>query len=196
MERGAMVVSYGPQRQKESDTTEATRHGYSTYSWFTMLCLFQVYSKAAQLYVHIYTHTHIYILFQILFHCRLLQDLGYSSLYYTVGPCLFHIQQSISALLSLQLFLSMLPVKNLKSMILPQVAVLSISKLLNLLHLKPKCDVFTSVFLQASFYTYSTVFNIVNGNASYVSVTKPRGHAVSQSFFWRFCVFVGIIFPG
>ncbi|XP_059954978.1 sideroflexin-4 isoform X3 [Mesoplodon densirostris] len=37
-------------------------------------------------------------------------------------------------------FLSMLPVKSLKSMILPQ----------------------------ASFYTYSTVFNIVNGNASYL----------------------------
>ena len=29
----------------------------------------------------------IYILFQILFHYRLLQDIEYSSLCYTVGPC-------------------------------------------------------------------------------------------------------------
>ena len=29
---------------------------------------------------------YIYILFQILFHCRLLQDIEYSSLCYTVGP--------------------------------------------------------------------------------------------------------------
>ena len=31
--------------------------------------------------------THISILFQILFHYRLLQDTEYSSLCYTVGPC-------------------------------------------------------------------------------------------------------------
>ena len=30
---------------------------------------------------------HIYILFQSLFHYRLLQDIEYSSLCYTVGPC-------------------------------------------------------------------------------------------------------------
>ena len=30
---------------------------------------------------------HIYILFQIHFHYRLLQDIEYSSLCYTVGPC-------------------------------------------------------------------------------------------------------------
>ena len=32
-------------------------------------------------------HMHIYILFPILFHYRLLQDIEYSSLYHTVGPC-------------------------------------------------------------------------------------------------------------
>ena len=31
--------------------------------------------------------TYIFILFQILFHYRLLQDIEYSSLCYTVGPC-------------------------------------------------------------------------------------------------------------
>ena len=37
-----------------------------------------------------YTHTHIYIfLFQILFHYRLLQDIEYSSLCYTVGPIVY-----------------------------------------------------------------------------------------------------------
>ena len=30
---------------------------------------------------------HMYILFQILFHYRLLQGIEYSSLCYTVGPC-------------------------------------------------------------------------------------------------------------
>ena len=30
---------------------------------------------------------YIYILFQILFHYRLLQDIEYRSLCYTVGPC-------------------------------------------------------------------------------------------------------------
>ena len=32
-------------------------------------------------------HICLYILFQILFHYRLLQDIDYSSLCYTVGPC-------------------------------------------------------------------------------------------------------------
>ena len=36
------------------------------------------------IYINIYT----YVLFQILFHYRLLQDTEYSSLCYTVGPCL------------------------------------------------------------------------------------------------------------
>ena len=42
--------------------------------------MFQVYSKVIQRYM--------YILFQILFHYRLLQDIEYSSLCYTVGPFL------------------------------------------------------------------------------------------------------------
>ena len=40
-----------------------------------------MYSKVIQLYIY------IYILFQILFHYGLLQDIQYSSLCYTVGPC-------------------------------------------------------------------------------------------------------------
>ncbi|XP_026968536.1 sideroflexin-4 isoform X2 [Sagmatias obliquidens] len=60
-------------------------------------------------------------------------------------------------------FLSMLPVKSLKSMILPQV----------------------------SFYTYSTVFNIVNGNASYdrrphESILVGAGVIASSTFFGLF----------
>lgn len=56
-------------------------------------------------------------------------------------------------------FLSMLPVKKLKSMILPQV----------------------------SFYTYSTIFNLVNGNASYdrrphESVLLGAGVIASSTF--------------
>ena len=41
--------------------------------------MFQVYSKVIV--------SHIYILFQILFHYKLLQDIEYSSLCYTVGSC-------------------------------------------------------------------------------------------------------------
>ena len=39
-------------------------------------------------YIYIYTRTHIYvcILFQILLHSRLLEDIEYTSLCYTVGP--------------------------------------------------------------------------------------------------------------
>ena len=61
------------------------------HSWFTMLCYFQVYSKVIQLYIYmciyVYMHVYIYILFQIVFHNRLLQDIEYSSLCYTVGLC-------------------------------------------------------------------------------------------------------------
>lgn len=42
--------------------------------------MFQVYNKVIQL--------HIYILFQNLFHYRLLQDIEYGSLYYIVDPYL------------------------------------------------------------------------------------------------------------
>ena len=53
------------------------------YNKFTALCWFRVYSKVTWL------HTHF---FQILFRYRLLQDIEYSSLCYTVGPCcLFYI---------------------------------------------------------------------------------------------------------
>ena len=46
-----------------------------------MSCRFWVYSKA------IVIHTHISILSQILFPCRLLQNIDYSSLCCMVGPC-------------------------------------------------------------------------------------------------------------
>ena len=46
--------------------------------------MFQVYSKVTQLC----TYVHVSILFQILFHYRILQDTECSSLCYTVGPCL------------------------------------------------------------------------------------------------------------
>ena len=50
------------------------------YSWFTMI---QVYSKVIQLYIH------IYIYFRFL---KILKDIEYSSLCYTVDPsCLFYI---------------------------------------------------------------------------------------------------------
>ena len=40
------------------------------------------------IYIYIYTHTHTHILFHILFHYGLSQVIKYSSLCYTVGPCL------------------------------------------------------------------------------------------------------------
>ena len=50
------------------------------YSWLTMLCLFQVYSKVSQLYIYIY-----------LFLFRFFSHVGYRiewiSRCYTVGPC-------------------------------------------------------------------------------------------------------------
>ena len=45
-----------------------------------MLCYFQVYSRAIQLYIHMY-------FFQILFPYRLLQNIEYSSLCCIVGLC-------------------------------------------------------------------------------------------------------------
>ena len=36
-------------------------------------------------------HMHIYLLSQLLFPYRLLQNFQYNSLFYTVGPCLFYI---------------------------------------------------------------------------------------------------------
>ena len=58
------------------------------YSWFTVLCKFLLYRKASQSYVH--THTHIYKhSFSIIFHHVLSQEIGYRSLYCTVGPHCF-----------------------------------------------------------------------------------------------------------
>ena len=42
------------------------------------------------LYICMYIeYEYIYVLFQILFHCRLLQDTEYSSLCYAVGPVVY-----------------------------------------------------------------------------------------------------------
>ena len=46
---------------------------------------FQVYNRVIQLYITEYIH--IYILFQMIFYYRSLQDIEYHSLCYTVGPC-------------------------------------------------------------------------------------------------------------
>ena len=53
--------------------------------------MFQVYSKVIQLYIYMCVYICIYILFQIIFHYRLLKDIEYSSLCYTVGPCYLYI---------------------------------------------------------------------------------------------------------
>ena len=51
-----------------------------------------MYGKESEKEIHIYGYTYtiymyVCILFQILFHSRLPQDIGYSALCYTVGPC-------------------------------------------------------------------------------------------------------------
>ena len=50
-------------------------------SWFTVVCQSLLYSRVTQLYT--YRHSS----FHILFHYGLSQDIEYSSLCYTVGPC-------------------------------------------------------------------------------------------------------------
>ena len=45
----------------------------------------QCFGCTVKLFSYTYRHTHI--LFQILFHYRLLQGIEYSSLYYIIGPC-------------------------------------------------------------------------------------------------------------
>ena len=60
-----------------------------------MLVLGVQQSDLVYIYTHIYIYTYIYMYsFWILFHYRLLQDIEYSSLCYTVGPVvyLFYIQ--------------------------------------------------------------------------------------------------------
>ena len=49
------------------------------YNWLTV---FQVHSKVIQLYIYI-----VYIIFQIIFHYRLLQNIDYSFPCYTVNLC-------------------------------------------------------------------------------------------------------------
>ena len=56
------------------------------YALFTMLCQFQGLSKGIKL--HIYVCVCGCVIFQILFHYSLLQDIDSSSLCYTVGPLL------------------------------------------------------------------------------------------------------------
>lgn len=69
-------------------------------------------------------------------------------------------------------------VKSLKSLILPQVKTLSVSRFLNSAVRYERSErVICCLCLQVSFYAYTTAFNIVNGNASYVSMMRPRGHA-------------------
>ena len=53
-------------------------------SWFTICVNFCCTAKWL-------SYTYIYILFYILFHHGLFQDIEYSSLCYTVGPCCFSI---------------------------------------------------------------------------------------------------------
>ena len=65
-----------------------------TYSWFTILCYFQMYSTVIQLYKNIYSF------FQILFPYRLSQNIEYSSLCCAVGPwCLSYLPFKILAIL-------------------------------------------------------------------------------------------------
>ena len=47
-------------------------------------------------------HTYIYILFPILFHYGLLQDIEYSSLCYTVGPCCLSVLYTVVCICSSQ----------------------------------------------------------------------------------------------
>ena len=53
---------------------------YSLQCWANLCCAAKLLS-----------YTHIYILFYILFHYRLSQDIEYSSLCYTLGPCFLSI---------------------------------------------------------------------------------------------------------
>ena len=57
------------------------------------------------------------------------------------------------------------------------------------------CDLCASIFLQISFYTYTTAFNIVNGNASYVSIRRLRGYIILCDFFGVFCLFACFNYP-
>ena len=45
--------------------------------------MFPVHSKVIQVYIY------TYIIFEVILHYKLLQDIDYSSLCYTIGPCCF-----------------------------------------------------------------------------------------------------------
>ena len=63
---------------------------YFYYSYFIVWYQFLLYSKMPQSFIHAYIyiciHTHTHILF-LIFHHVLSQEIGYSSLCYTLGPC-------------------------------------------------------------------------------------------------------------
>ena len=54
-----------------------------------MLCLFRLYSKVIQLSISV--PVSVSILFQILFHCTLLQGIECSSLFSMAGPCFIRV---------------------------------------------------------------------------------------------------------
>ena len=61
------------------------------YSLFTVFHWFWVYSHVIQ-FTYMYVHMYVYFPSQITFHYRLLQDIEYSFLCYTVDHCyLFYI---------------------------------------------------------------------------------------------------------
>ena len=69
-------------------------------SWFITSCWLQMYSKLIQLYIQtFYICIYIYIIFYIPFHYGLLQDIEYSSLCYTVGPCCLSILYNVNLLI-------------------------------------------------------------------------------------------------
>ena len=58
-----------------------------------MLCVSDVEQSDAAISLYMYVYMYVCILFQILFHYRLLQDIEYSYLCYTVEPCcLFYVK--------------------------------------------------------------------------------------------------------
>ena len=65
------------------------------YSWFTMLCYFQVYSKVIQLYIHVYIHTYIDI---YIFFSRFFSIIGYYRILNIVPCCVLEFKQDLQAL--------------------------------------------------------------------------------------------------
>ena len=53
---------------------------------YTYICIYIYMCVCVYIHTHTHTHTHTHILFHILFHYGLSQDIDYSSLCYTVGP--------------------------------------------------------------------------------------------------------------